>query len=250
MTDRQADHLRHHLARRRAVARRLDDEGREAAHRAPARAAAGRRHRGRLRGVVERRLRGGEGDRRSAIKDSTVCSLARANDRDISPRRRGAARAASRRASTPSSPPATLHMEKKLRMTPRAGASSRRRLVGALRAQPERRHRVLARGRLPLGPGLPLPRPRGGDRRGRDDDQHPRHRRLRGPRAVRRVPARPARARSRTPTRRSGRCTATTTSAWRSPTRSPASRSAARARSSARSTASASAPATARSRRS
>ena len=142
-----------------------------------------------------------------------------------------------------------LHMEKKLRMT-REQVFEQARLVGALRAQPDRRRRVLARGRLPLGSGVPLPRPRGGDRRRRDDDQHPRHRRLRRPRAVRRVPARPAQARSRTPTRRSGRCTATTTSAWRWPTRSPASRSAARARSSARSTASASAPATARSRRS
>ena len=51
-----------------------------------------------------------------------------------------------------------------------------------------RRRRVLARGRLPLRPGVPLPRARGGDRRGRDHDQHSRHGRLRGSRAVRRVP--------------------------------------------------------------
>ena len=58
-------------------------------------------------GVVERRLRGGAARSPQAIKGSTVCSLARANDRDISARRRGARRAASRRASTSSSPPAT-----------------------------------------------------------------------------------------------------------------------------------------------
>ncbi len=55
-----------------------------------------------------------------------------------------------------------------------------------------RRRRVLARGRLPLRPGVPVPRARGGDRRGRDDDQHPGHGRLRGSRAVRRVHRRPA----------------------------------------------------------
>ena len=48
-------------------------------------------------------------------RDSTVCSLARANDRDIA-RARGA-REARARASTPSSPPVRC-MEKKLRMTP------------------------------------------------------------------------------------------------------------------------------------
>ena len=62
--ERQADHLRHHLARRRTIARRVDDQGREAAHRAPARAPARRRHRGRFRGVEQRRLRGREGHRR------------------------------------------------------------------------------------------------------------------------------------------------------------------------------------------
>ena len=87
------------------------------------------------------------------------------------------------------------------------------------------------------------------DRRGRDDDQHPGHRRLRDAGRVRRASCAactswcPACATSCSP------CTATTTSAWRSPTRSPACRPA-RARSSARSTGSASAPATRRSRRS
>ena len=86
------------------------------------------------------------------------------------------------------------------------------------------------------------------DRRGRDDDQHPGHGRLRDAARVRGVPDRlyepcPTCATS------CSRSTATTTSAWPSPTRSPACRPA-RARSSARSTASASARATRRWRRS
>ena len=83
-------------------------------------------------------------------------------------------------------------MEKKLRMTADAGVRAGE-AVGALRAQPVRRCRVLARGRLPLRPRLPVPRARGGDRRGRDHDQHSRHRRLRGARTVRRVHPQPAR---------------------------------------------------------
>ena len=121
-----------------------------------------------------------------AIKDSTVCSLARANDRDISRAAEALKGAANRRASTSSSPPAPLHMEKKLRMTPEQ-VFEQAKLVGPLRAQPERRRRVLARGRLPLRPRLPVPRARSGDRRRRDHDQHPRHRRLRRSRALRRV---------------------------------------------------------------
>ena len=170
------------------------------------------------------------------IKDSTVCSLARANDRDIS-RAAEALKGAARSRIHTFIATSALHMEKKLRMTPRAGARAGE-AGGALRAQPGGRRRVLARRRLPLRPGLPVPRARSRDRRRRDDDQHPRHRRLRGPGAVRQIHSHAARAHSRTPTRRSGRCTATTTWAWRWPTRWPASRSAARARSSARSTAS------------
>ena len=67
---------------------------------------------------VQRRLRGGARPSPRRSRTRTVCSLARANDRDISPRRRGAEGRDSGRASTPSSRPATLHMEKKLRMTP------------------------------------------------------------------------------------------------------------------------------------
>jgi 2-isopropylmalate synthase len=53
----------------------------------------------------------------NAIKDSTICSLSRANDRDIA-RAPRPSKGAAAHASTPSSPPVALHMEKKLRMTP------------------------------------------------------------------------------------------------------------------------------------
>ena len=68
---------------------------------------------------------------------------------------------------------------------------------------------------------LPLPRARGGDQGGRDHHQHPGHGGLRGAGAVRRIHPEAAGEGSRTPTRRSGACTATTTSAWRWPIRSP-----------------------------
>ena len=123
----------------------------------------------------------------SAIKDSTVCSLCARQRPRHRARRRSAEGRAIARASTPSSPPAPLHMEKKLRMTPEQ-VLEQAKLVGALRAQAlpttsSSRPRTASRSRR----RLPLPRARGGDRRRRDHDQHPRHRRLRGARAVRRT---------------------------------------------------------------
>ena len=82
------------------------------------------------------------------VKDSTVCSLARANDRDISRAAEALKGAASSRIHTFIATSA-LHMEKKLRMTPDQ-VFEQAKLVGSLCAQPARRRRVLARGRLPL----------------------------------------------------------------------------------------------------
>ena len=59
----QCPHLRHDAARRRAGARRGPDGRREARGRPSARAAQGRRHRGRLSGRLAGRLRGGPPDR-------------------------------------------------------------------------------------------------------------------------------------------------------------------------------------------
>jgi 2-isopropylmalate synthase len=97
-------------------ARRVDDQGREAAHRSPARAPEGRRDRG---GFAASSNGDFEAVRamQHAIKDSTVCSLARAERPRHLARRRGAAGRASTRI-TCSSRQARLHMEKKLRMTP------------------------------------------------------------------------------------------------------------------------------------
>jgi hypothetical protein len=89
------------------------------------------------------------------VKESIVCSLARANDRDISRAAEALKGAARSRIHTfiATSP---LHMEKKLRMTPepgaRAGAPG-----GALCPHAHRRLSSSRRGRVPLGPGLPLP---------------------------------------------------------------------------------------------
>ena len=59
------------------------------------------------------------------------------------------------------------------------------------------------------------------DRRGRDHDQHPRHRRLHDAPRVRGLPGAALRARARACATSCSRCTATTTWAWRSPTPSP-----------------------------
>ena len=101
---RQTDHFRHDLARRRAVARRLHDQGREAAHRAPARAPEGRRDRGRLRGQLQRRLRSRAGHRRRDQGIHHLLAVARQRPRHLA-RGRGAQGRGSARASTPSSPP-------------------------------------------------------------------------------------------------------------------------------------------------
>jgi 2-isopropylmalate synthase len=98
-------------------------------------------------------------------RTATVCSLARANDRDIA-RAAEALKGAARARIHTFIATSAAHGEEAAhdaRPGARAGQAG-----GALRAQPVRRHRVLARGRLPLRPRLPVPRARGGDRRGRD----------------------------------------------------------------------------------
>ena len=108
-----------------------------------------------------------------------------------------------------------------------------------------RGRRVLADGRDALRAGVHRRGAADRARRGRHDDQHPRHGRLRDAGRVRGVPDRAVRPGPGPARRRPLRRTATTTSGWPSPTRWPAC-ARARGRSSARSTASASAPATRR----
>ena len=82
-----------------------------------------------------------------AIRESTICSLSRANDRDISRAAEALKGAARARIHTfiATSP---LHMEKKLRMTPEQVLEQAKQSVRFARNLCARR-RVLARGRLP-----------------------------------------------------------------------------------------------------
>ena len=205
-----------------------------------------RRDRGRLPDRVAGRLRGGAGDRPRG---------ARPRDRRPGPRscrrRRARRRGGARRGATsdphlhldvghPHRAPAPVHARG------RQGPGAR---GGGARALVRRRRRVLADGRDARR--RRVHRRGGADRarRGRDDDQHPRHRRLRDAAGVRGLPRRASTSWCPGCATSCCRCTATTTSGWRSRTRSPACRRA-RARSSARSTGSASGRATRRSRRS
>ena len=113
-----------------------------------------------------------------------------------------------------------LHMEKKLRMTPeqvfeqaKLAVRFARQFTDDVEFSPEDGYRS--------EPDFLCRVLEAVDRRGRHDDQHPGHRRLRGARAVRRSSSATCASASRTRTRRSGACTATTTSAWRSRTRWP-----------------------------
>ena len=241
--------LRHDPARRRAGARRRPDRRGEARGRPPARAAQGRRHRGRLPGRVARRLRGGPADR-PGDEGRDRGRRARAL-----PRRRPAAGRRGDRRRRAAAPP---RVHRHQRHPPQAQAPDRPR--GGARARPSagcagpaRRWAGTPRSssppRTPRAPTTTflLEVYEAVVEAGASTRQHPGHRRLRDPVGVRR-----ARRAGRGPDRRRrdrSASTATTTWGSRRPTRSPRSRPAP-ARSRSRSTASASAPATRRSRRS
>jgi hypothetical protein len=128
----------------------------------------------------------------SVVRESTICSLSRANDRDI-------ARAAE--ALAPAVAQTHPHLHRHLEAAhgdeaahaarPGAAAGAERR---ALRPPVHRRHRIQPGRRQPLGRGFPVPRTRRRDRRGRHHDQLPRHGRLRGAGDLRRDHPPPARA--------------------------------------------------------
>ena len=220
---------------------------REAGDRPAARAPRRRRHRGWLPDRLAGRLRGGTGDRPRGARPGHRRPRARSCRRHRARRgggaRRGAparcTRSSRRRTSTSStscSPRARTCWARRARAVAHA-----RSLVDDVEFSPDGRHprrrRVHRRGAA------------GRDRGGRDDDQHPGHRRLHDAERVRRVPDAACTSWCRACATSSCPSTATTTSGWPWRTRSPACRPA-RARSSARSTASASARATRRSRRS
>ena len=239
-------HLRHHPARRRAVAGDLAEHDREARDRAPARAAGRRRDRGRLPDRLAGRLRGGARDRPRGPGAGDRRPGARSCGRHRARRRGGTRRGATSDPHVhldvghPHRAPAAVHARG------RQGPGAR---GGRARAVVRRRRRVLADGRDARRRRVHRRGAADRARRGRDDDQHPRHRRLRDAARVRRVPDDACTSSCRGCAASCCPSTATTTSGWRWRTRSPACRPA-RARSSARSTGSASARATRRSRRS
>ena len=228
---------------------RRADRGREAGGRAPARAAQGRRHRGRLSGRLARRLRGGPADRPG--------DQGRDRGRGARPvpgRRPAAGRRGHRHRRAPAPPPVHRHE----RHPPQAQAPDRPR-----RGPRRGRSAGSSWARETLGRDAEIEFSAEDASRTEDSflldvyeavveagastHQHPRHRRLRDPVGVRRA-RRPRQGADR---RRRGRSASTATTTWgsRRRTRSPRSRRAP-ARSRSRSTASASAPATPPSRRS
>ena len=168
-------HLRHDAARRRAVARHLAERAGEARDRAPARAPGRRHHRGRLPDHLARRLRGRDRDREGGRGAGDLRPRAHVG---AGHRRRLERGQALRAAAHP-------HLHRDLRHPHRAqaaddargrdrpGTRGRRAREGVLR-----RRRVLARGRQPLRRRVHGRGREGGDRGGRDHDQHPRHGRL------------------------------------------------------------------------
>jgi 2-isopropylmalate synthase len=153
------------------------------------------------------------------IKESTVCSLAAPTTATSPvPPRRSRAPACRIHTFIATSP---LHMEKKLRMTPdqvfeqaKQAVRFARNLCGDVEFSPEDGYRS--------EPDFSAACCEAVIAEGRHHHQHPRHRGLRHPRAVRQLHPPLRDAWCPTPTRRSGRCTATTTWAWRWPTRWPA----------------------------
>ena len=178
--------LRHHAARRRAVAGHLAQHDREARDRPPARAAGRRRHRGGLPDRLARRLRGRAGDRpRGPRTRRSPAWRAPTRPTSSAPGRRCATPSA--RASTPSSRPRTSTSSTSCRpraRTSRAWPGPRwrrpRELCDDVEFSPMDATRADARVHRRGRPDRA--------RRGRDDDQHPRHRRLRDAAGVRRLP--------------------------------------------------------------
>ena len=125
-------HLRHHAARRRAVARLQHEPRGEADARAPARAARRRRDRGRLPDRQRRRLRGGARDRAGDPRRRRSAASRARGPADIERAGRALEGAARPRIHTFIAT-SDIHLEHKLRMTPRAGArgGGARRAAGA-----------------------------------------------------------------------------------------------------------------------
>ena len=112
------------------------------------------------------------------VKKATVAGLARAGMKDIDRAGEAVRQARKPRIHTflSTSP---VHMKYKLQKEPDEVLEMVIAL-GDAGPQPRRGRRVVGRGRHPHRARLPVPLRRGGDQGRRDDDQHPRHRRLHG----------------------------------------------------------------------
>ena len=183
--------LRHDPARRRAVARHLAEHAGEARDRPAAGAARGRRDRGGLPDHLTRRLRGRADD--LAHRGGPDHRRPGAHPRRR--HRRGLERGQGRRAAAdphvhldvrhPHPVPAPDHARG------RQGPGAR---GGRARQAVRRRRRVLADGRDPRRHRVHRRGVPDRDRRGRDHDQHPRHRRLHDAARVHGVPGAAVRA--------------------------------------------------------
>ena len=239
---RPGPHLRHHPARRGAVAGHQPQHGREARDRPPARPAGGRRHRGGLPDRVARRLRGGPGHRPGGRRSGRRRAGAR------QPGRRRARLGGGARGRAAADPHVRLDLGHPHR-PPAAGHARGRQGPGPRGRRAGQGLHATTSSSRPWTP--PAPTSSSPPRCSRSPSTRARRRSTSptpsGTRCRRSTP--PSSAGSTTSSRASAtsssRSTATTTSGWRSRTRSRASWPA-RGRSSARSTASASAPATRR----
>ena len=167
--------LRHDPARRRAVAGHLAEQDREAGDRPPARAARGRRDRGRLPDRLARRLRGRAGDRARGAGPGHRRAGARR-------RRRHRRRLERGQGLRPSAHPHVhLHLGHPHR-APDAEHARGRQGPGPRGRRPGqgllRRRGVLAHGRLAQRPGVHRRGAPDRPRRGRHHDQRARHRGL------------------------------------------------------------------------
>ena len=131
----------------------------------------------------------------AAVRGPVVAAMARPAQQDLDAAAAGLARSvavARPHRARVERPPSRAEAEAQPGGGGRAGALGRRLLADAIR-----RGAVLLRGRVALRSGVPRRALRRRDRRGRERDQPPRHRRLRGAGAVRRAAAGGARALSR-----------------------------------------------------
>ena len=168
-------HLRHHLARRRAMPRRHHDPRGEARSRRTPRRHGRRHHRGRLSDRLRRRFRRRPRDRAARQEFGDLRALA-GRVQGHRPLRRG-----DQAGQAQAHPHLPVHLAGAHEIQAAEGAARGLRdgdRAGDARAQPHRRRRVVGGGRHPHRARFPLPLRRSRDQGRRHHHQHPRHRRL------------------------------------------------------------------------